>query len=171
MIFILPIAGCDMADMLVNLLDLPSKEKLDSLLSSLNKEGINIRRAMAPDMMGILDFVQEATGRNARGECTVCFSHQPISCFIAEKDKKLIGYACYEATMRDFFGPTEVLKSFQGKGIGAALLLLCLHSMKDLGYAYAIIGGIGPADFYKKVCGARLIENSTPGVYKDYLEL
>jgi GNAT superfamily N-acetyltransferase len=160
-----------MQDMLVSLLHLPSKEKLDSRISSLEKEGINIRRAMVPDMMGILDFVEKTAGRNARGECTVCFSRQPVSCFIAEKDKKVIGYACYEATMRDFFGPTEVLKSFQGKGIGAALLLACLHSMKDMGYAYAIIGGVGPADFYTKVCGAKLIENSDPGVYKDYLEL
>ena len=159
-----------MQDMLVSLLHLPSKEKLDSLISSLEKDGINIRRAMVPDMMGILDFVEKTTGRNARGECTVCFSRQPVSCFIAEKDKKVIGYACYEATNRDFFGPTEVLNSFQGKGIGAALLLACLHSMKDMGYAYAIIGGVGPADFYTKVCGAKLIENSNPGIYKDFLE-
>ena len=41
--------------------------------------------------------------------------------------------------------------------------------MKDMGYAYAIIGGVGPAAFYTKVCGAKIIENSDPGVYKDFL--
>ncbi|MEX0750197.1 MAG: hypothetical protein WD359_05250 [Dehalococcoidia bacterium] len=37
--------------------------------------------------------------------------------------------------------------------------------MWELGYAYAIIGGVGPAEFYAKVCGATVIENSDPGVY------
>ena len=160
-----------MQDMLVSLLDIPSKSELDKLSSKLASEGINIRRAMVPDMYLVLDFVEATTGRSAKGECAVCFSRQPVSCFIAEKDRKVIGYACYEATMRDFFGPMEVLKDFQGKEIGAALLLSCLHAMKDIGYAYAIIGGVGPAGFYTKVCGARLIENSDPGVYKDFLGL
>jgi len=34
---------------------------------------------------------------------------------------------------------------------------------------YAIIGGIGPAAFYEKTVGAVLIENSTSGIYKDFL--
>lgn len=158
-----------MSDMLVNLLEIPSRRELESLEEKLLTDGITIRRAMVPDMLGTLDFVESTTGRFARGECTVCFSRQPVSCFVSEKDKKVIGYACYEATMRNFFGPTEVLDSFRGKGVGAALLLECLHSMKDMGYAYAIIGGVGPAAFYTKVCGAKIIENSDPGVYKDFL--
>ena len=161
-----------MQDMLVNLLQIPSREITNSLIAKVaREEGINIRRAMVPDMVGILEFVEKYSGRHNLGECTVCFSRQPVSCFIAEKDKRVIGFACYEATMRDFFGPTRVLDEFQGKGIGAALLLSCLHSMRDMGYAYAIIGGVGPAEFYAKICDATLIENSTPGVYKDYLRL
>ena len=37
--------------------------------------------------------------------------------------------------------------------------------MREMGYAYAIIGGVGPAEFYAKVCGATVIEGSDPGVY------
>ncbi len=158
-----------MSDMLVRLLDIPSREELRKLEDRLSVEGIEIRRAMTPDMMAILDFVEGTTGRFARGEATASFSRQPVSCFVATKGKKIIGYACYEATMRNFFGPTEVLKDFQGKGIGAALLLECLHSMKDMGYAYAIIGGVGPAAFYTRVCKAELIKDSDPGIYKDFL--
>ncbi len=158
-----------MSDMLVKLLDIPSREELGKLEKKLSEAGIEITRAMTPDMLMVLDFVESTTGRFARGEATVCFSRQPVSCFVATKDKKVIGYACYEATMRDFFGPTEVLKEFQGKGIGAALLLECLHCMRDMGYAYAIIGGVGPASFYTKVSGAKLIEDSDPGIYKDFL--
>ena len=80
-----------------------------------------------------------------------------------------MGYACYNATAKDFFGPTRVLDGEQGKGIGAALLLRSLEALREEGYGYAIIGSVGPVDFYKKVCGAIMIEDSTPGIYKDFL--
>ena len=50
-----------------------------------------------------------------------------------------------------------------------ALLLACLHGLKDLGYGYGIIGSAGPVDFYKKCCGAVVIEDSAPGVYRGML--
>ncbi len=68
-----------------------------------------------------------------------------------------------------FFGPTRVLDSERGKGIGKALLLRSLRAMRDEGYVYAIIGGVGPAEFYEKCVGATLIEGSTPGIYRDLL--
>jgi len=157
-----------MADMLVNLMDIPS---CDERIAKLASKGINIRRAMTPDMMAVLDFVEKTTGRFAKGECMASFSHHPVSCYIAEKDGKLIGYACYDATMKDFFGPTEVLKEFQGHGIGAALLLKCLHSLKEEGYGYAVIGSVGPADFYRKVCNAVVIPSSEKkSIYDDFMQ-
>ena len=50
-----------MADMLVNLYDLPD---CDDLVKRLEDEGINIRRAMAPDLYGILEFVGENYGKH-----------------------------------------------------------------------------------------------------------
>jgi len=41
--------------------------------------------------------------------------------------------------------------------------------MAGMGYGYAIIGGVGPADFYTKVAGAVEIEGSSPGIYRDRL--
>jgi len=55
----------------------------------------------------------------------------------------------------------------RGSGAGAALLFRCLEGMRELGYAYAIIGGVGPAEFYQRVCGATVIEGSDPGIYGD----
>jgi len=49
------------------------------------------------------------------------------------------------------------------------LLLRSLRAMRDEGYVYAIIGGVGPAEFYEKCVGATLIEGSTPGIYRDLL--
>ncbi len=152
--------------MLVKLYELP--EMKDSLLE-MDTNGIQIRRAMAPDKIRILDWIGEHSTQGAVGEADVCFSHTPISLFLATKDKGIVGYACYNATAPNFFGPMKVLESEQKKGIGKSLLLKSLHALAAQGYAYAIIGGVGPQHFYEKAVGATLIEGSKPGIYKDYL--
>ena len=81
----------------------------------------------------------------------------------------LVGYACYNATAPDFFGPTAVDPSYRGRGIGRALLLSCLRAMRAEGYVYAIVGGVGPAAFYEKTVGASLIPDSDPGIYADFI--
>lgn len=156
-----------MADMLVNLLKLPKEDP--ALLEKLERDGIAIHRALAPDKWRITDWVAKNSNSNAAGECDVCFSHTPVSCFIATRAKEILGYACYDAIAPNFFGPTRVLDSEQGKGIGKVLLLRSLGSMREAGYAYAIIGGIGPAAFYEKTVGAVIIEDSTPGIYRHFL--
>jgi GNAT superfamily N-acetyltransferase len=155
-----------MPDMLVKLFDLPSCEEAQDRLE---KDGICIRRAMVPDMYRVLDFVEKHSGLSAKGEATVCFSRIPVSCFIATRENQILGYACYEATSPDFFGPTRVLEEEQGKGIGKVLLIRSLEGLRQLGYAYAIIGGVGPQAFYEKSVGAVCIPNSDPGIYKDFL--
>jgi predicted N-acetyltransferase YhbS len=59
--------------------------------------------------------------------------------------------------------------SLRGHGIGKILLIECLEAMRAQGYAYAIIGGVGPAAFYSKAVGAALIPGSDPGIYKGIL--
>ena len=81
----------------------------------------------------------------------------------------MVGFACYEATAKDFFGPTGVNPDYRGKGIGKALLLAALHAMRAEGYAYAIIGSAGPTAFYEKEVGAIAIPDSSPGIYKHML--
>lgn len=155
-----------MADMLVNLL---SVQEDTPLCRCLEESGIVIRRAMAPDKLCVVDWVQQNFGAANAGECDVCFSQKPVSCLIATKGSEILGFACYEATARGFFGPTGVLESQRGLGIGKALLIKALLSMREMGYVYAVIGGVGPRAFYEKTVGAVLIENSTPGIYRDYL--
>ena len=154
-----------MPDMLVRLYDLPP----DAGTAMPEAEGVQIRRAMAPDKFRVVEWVREHTGPSAAGECDVCFSHPAVSCFIATRGREIVGYACYDATAPDFFGPTKVLESEQGKGIGRALLLRSLDAMRAEGYGYAVSGGVGPQAFYEKCVGAILIPDSTPGIYRDFL--
>ncbi len=155
-----------MPDMLVKLYELPDES---ALLEELSSQGLAVRRAMAPDKFRVVPWVQEHSSLSAAGEADVCFARSPISCFIATRGADIIGYACYDATCKNFFGPTRVLDDWQGKGIGKALLIRCLRAMREEGYAYAIIGGVGPAAFYEKAVGAVMIEGSKPGIYRDFL--
>ena len=155
-----------MPDMLVKLYELPDES---ALLEELSSQGLAVRRAMAPDKFRVVPWVQEHSSLSAAGEADVCFARSPISCFIATRGADIIGYACYDATCKNFFGPTRVLDNWQGKGIGKALLIRCLRAMREEGYAYAIIGGVGPAAFYEKAVGAVMIEGSKPGIYRDFL--
>jgi len=65
-----------------------------------------------------------------------------------------VGFACYEATCRNFFGPELVHPERRQRGIGRALLLSALHAMRAEGYAYAIIGWASSVDFYRRAVGA-----------------
>jgi hypothetical protein len=157
--------GTLMPDMLVKLYDLPPAPSTEALQA----EGIDIRRAMAPAKHATVEWVRSKFKDGWASECDVAFSRQPISCFIAVKDNKIIGFACHEATCKGFFGPTGVDEAWRERGIGTHLLFACLQDMRNAGYAYAVIGSAGPADFYRKVVGAAPIEGSSPGIYKDML--
>ncbi|MEN7550972.1 GNAT family N-acetyltransferase [Rapidithrix thailandica] len=152
-----------MADMLVKLYTLPSVEEA---IKKLKANGITVRRALVPEKHFVTNWVGKHFSQYWQSECEVAFSRQPVSCYLALEQGKIIGFACYEVTCKNFFGPTGVLESHRGKGLGKVLLVKALEAMKELGYGYAIIGGVGPADFYTRAVGAMLIENSEPGVYE-----
>ena len=97
------------------------------------------------------------------------FAQVPVTCFIAVHVDAMLGFACYDVTCRNFFGPEGVSKDERGRGIGRALLLAALHAQRAQGYAYSIIGGVGPAEFYAKTAGAVPIADSTPGIYAGIL--
>ncbi|MGE5257917.1 MAG: GNAT family N-acetyltransferase [Hyphomicrobiales bacterium] len=113
----------------------------------------------------LLDWVRRNFTETWASECEAAFATMQPSCFIGVQDNALAGFACYDCTRKNFFGPTGVVETARGKGVGLALLLACLHAMRDDGYAYAIIGGVGPTEYYAKAVGATLIEGSSPGIY------
>ena len=156
-----------MADLLVKLYDVPSSA--DSL-AALAAEGVEVRRAIGPEKHAILDWVEKNFSRSWASECDVAMSGQPVTCFLAVKDRKIAGFACYDATLKGFFGPIGVDPDAHKKGLGKALLLRTLEAMRDAGYGYAAIGWAGPVDFFRKTVGATVIEGSEPGVYKNLVK-
>ena len=114
-------------------------------------------------------WVEKNFGKGWMSETEVSFSKAPISTFVAIKKNKIIGFCTYESAYLNFLGPMGVEKKSRKKGLGKALLFLALKAMKDMGYAYSIIGGVGPAKFYSKTFGAEIIKGSNPGIYKGIL--
>jgi GNAT superfamily N-acetyltransferase len=155
-----------MPDLLVKLYEL---QPLEAHLTRQQEAGITVRRAIAPEKHHVLAWIRQHFREYWVSEADVAFSRSPVSCFIAIQNESMIGFGCYDVTRLGFFGPTGVSEAARGQGTGAALLLACLHDMYARGYAYAVIGGAGPVDFYAKICGATVIPDSTPGIYRGML--
>jgi len=152
-----------MPDLLVNLLKLPASENNAH-------SDVVIRPAQPFEITPIRQFIQQNFSTSWADEVSVGFANKPVTVFIAMIDGQLVGFAAYECTRKAFFGPMGVLDQLQGRGIGRTLLLACLEGLRELGYVYGIIGAAGPVEFYQKAVGATVIENSEPGIYRDFLK-
>ncbi len=162
-----------MSDYLVKLWEVPSAEPYTA---ALREKGIVIRKPIGPENYAVTAWIREHFGPGWAGESENAFFRDPKGVYIAVReaadgDKKpgMLGFACYDATVKGFFGPTGVAEEERHQGIGAALLLSCLNAMREEGYGYCVIGSVGPAEFYRKICGAVEIEGSSPGVYRGML--
>ena len=154
-----------MADLLVRLYDLPLLAPVVDALAT--NQGITIRRAMAAERPQVTKFAREHGSEGWAAECEAAFVRVPLACFVAtEGSDTLLGFACYEATCRNFFGPELVHPDARRRGLGTALVLAALHAMRAEGYAYAIIGWASSVDFYRKAVDAIVIAGSTPGIYR-----
>lgn len=155
-----------MPDMLVPLLKLPSSA---SLVDDLAAQGVVIRRAHPFERTLVHDYVSQHFSAAWADEAVTGLCNKPVTTYIAVENKKIIGFGSYECTRRDYFGPTGVTPEQRGRNIGKALLLVCLEGLRDMGYAYGIIGGAGPVEFYAKAVDATVIPDSKPGIYTNLL--
>jgi predicted N-acetyltransferase YhbS len=151
-----------MADLLVNLLKLPSLDRLPD-------ESINIRRAQPFEITLVREFIKQNFSTEWADEISVGFASKPVTVFIATREGRIVGFAGYECTRKSFFGPTGVAENERGRGIGKALLVASLWGLRELGYVYGIIGAAGPVEFYQAAVGAIVIPDSEPGIYTDLL--
>jgi len=159
-----------MPDMLVKLYDMEfvSNTKLPA-------DGISVKKACIVDKKKILDFIKANFGADTPWayECEYALFNSPVSCYIAVRNKEIIGFACYDATAKGFFGPMGVSEKFRSMGVGLELLIRSLVSMKEFGYAYAIIGATSgrALEFYARHVGATVIEGSVlnKSIYKNLI--
>src|SRR5690242_6607854 len=132
-----------MPDMLVNLLALPSRPDVAD-------HDVTIRRARPFEITVVRQFIETNFSVAWADEVSVGFAHKPVTVFIATRQRRVIGFAGYECTRKAFFGPTGVADGERGLGVGKALLIASLWGLRELGYAYGIIGAAGPVEFYQE---------------------
>ncbi len=155
-----------MPDMLVKLYDLPD---LHATLSAQAVQGITVRKPIGPEHRWVVEWMLREFSDAWASEAQAALGNRPLSCFLAIEAGALSGVACYDATARGYFGPVGVRPAAQGRGIGTALLLACLHDMRAAGYGYAVIGGVAATEFYRRSVGATEIPASSPGLYAGML--
>lgn len=148
-------------DLLVRLYDLPP---LEPALARLAPAGITLRRALVLDRAALTGWVAARFAAWVP-EVEASLTRLPPTCVLAQRDQAVLGFACWDAIAPNLFGPTGVADDMRGQGVGRALLLWALHAQRAQGYAYAVIGGAGPVDYYARAVGAVPIAGSEPGLY------
>ena len=150
-----------MTDMLVRLYDVPP---LEPTLQRLSRRSINLRVARPVDALPLLNWVRAEFNPWVE-EVHRALEATPALCHVATQGNNIVAFACYDVTAPNYFGPMAVRADARQQGVGRAILLSVLHAQKAQGYAYAIIGGVGPVEFYQKTVDAIEIPGSTPGIY------
>lgn len=147
-------------DLLVNLYNMKCLHDDEKL----KENGVTIKRALSPDKHKIIEFIRTHYTEGWASETENAFTNNPISCYIAVKNREIVGFASYDATARGYFGPIGLKPGEKGAGIGQSLMNQTLLGMKEAGYGYAVIGGVdGAVGFYEKVINATPIPDSDNG--------
>lgn len=141
--------------------ELAETHNLDVSLTALSREphlpgGLALRRATPADRDSVLGFIEEHFGRIWRFEASKAFDPDEPTLFIGEEGTRITGFAAHDVNNRGlgFFGPTGVVRSMRGRGLGCALLLTSLADLRHLGYERAVIPWTDALEFYRKCSGA-----------------
>lgn len=149
-------------NVVVNLYNLPDDIEAD-YRPAMEKVGVQIKRAMAPDKTAILDFIRTEFSQGWADEAEKALWNNPSTLYIAVADKKVVGFAAYDSTCLGCYGPLGVASTHRKMGIAQALTSACLKSMREKGY-WVAVWQAGPVEYYVKHLNAKILDDH-PGVY------
>ncbi len=147
-----------MPDLLVPLYDLPGIQEQD---------GLWVGKPMPHQSPSVLSFIGDNFSNGWKAEASTAFGSVPPTLIVAvdRASGRLAGFCCWDCTAKGYLGPIGIYEGSRGRGVGKAVVLAALHSMREAGYGYAVIGDAGPVEFFQRICDARVIEGSEPGIY------
>ncbi len=151
-----------MPDLLVPLYNLPDL---------IEQEGLWVGKPLPHQSPRVLSFIEKHFSNGWKAEASTAFGSLPPTIVVAVEvsSGRLAGFCCWDCTAKGFLGPIGVHEDFRGMNAGRAVVISSLYSMREAGYGYAVIGDAGPVDFFRKICDARIIEGSSPGIYNNPL--
>src|SRR5688572_15532026 len=144
-------------DMLVDLRKLSAP---DANADVCCRVGVVLRRATVVDAASMRDLIEREFQESWQPAVELSLAQEPVSAFLALRGPRVIGFAVYDCGHLGYFGPMGVQEDWRHVGIGGALLRLSLEDMRERNYAYAVIGEVGPVEFYEKACGGSVITGS-----------
>jgi len=129
---------------------------VESEIKKLESKGISIRKAQPSDLTELTLFLEEDFPAWI-SEAEEMFSGVESTVFIVKKEKRIIGFAGYDANNKGmgWFGPMGVEERYRGSGIGSVLLKICLNDMRKK-YNRAIIPWVSSPEFYIRAVDARI---------------
>mgnify|MGYP001017612548 CR=1 FL=1 len=150
-------------DLVVNLYE----DDFDDKSIKVKNDKITILRVLSPNADAVIRYIESTFTSGWASEAKAALYKNHPTCFIAVKGKEIVGFACYDATAKGYFGPTGVSEAYRGQNIGQRLLYESLKGLKQDGYGYAIIGGVSQAvyAFYARYFSVHKVE-SKQSIYK-----
>ncbi len=119
-----------------------------------SRSDVELRRATTHDATALVGFARDFSDAWA-DEAARAVHRDRSRAFLALREGRVVGFACHGVYRDGWFGPTGVDPAERGKGLGEALLRLCLDDLAAAGTEVAQISWIGPMAFYHRTVGAR----------------
>jgi mycothiol synthase len=129
---------------------------IEQIVFDLAANGITARRANNADIPSTAAFALQTFGRGWQLEVEETRRFPPLPLNIALYQDQIVGFAAYDVTGYGRFGPTGTRPDMRQRGIGGALLKMCMQQMYDRGDITADISWAGPVAFYTKEVGAQI---------------
>jgi len=115
-----------------------------------------VRRARTSDGPALRELIDTYFDAVWQHEVQIALRRKRPTLHVAERDRRLVGFAAHGIYQPDLFGPLGTDPVERGHGVGRALLHACLGDMAAAGISVAQIGWIGPARFYARAADARI---------------
>ena len=137
------------------------------VFKTLEEQGIKIKRVMPMNITLVYDFIKDNFARSWADESMPALING--DCYVAVKDREILGFYSLEVPAKNFLGPMGVIPSGRENGaIARGLEYTALNAMKAKGYKYAISGMVHPFErrSAELLCGTVVIPDSA-GSYED----
>lgn len=125
-------------------------------VAALGREGIVMRRALPRDVDPTVELIAAHFSRAWQVEAHDATLFDPTPLYVALDGEGVVGFAAYDVSGPCRFGPTGTHPDYRRRGIGGALLKMCLRDMRDRGDDACEICWVGPIGYYARAVGAEI---------------